>query len=169
MERRRVVIEYLKACRKDWRLAAWPAALMLPLVIFVGVGMEQSAQAQVSISPRRETWSCSLDNVAASLTLCIGNPDNRRAMFLTDVLAQSTTSTGGQFIIRYGTGSNCATGTTSLLPSAATAARLSAAGNGVAATSIQLLSAPRVPPGNDICILGVATNTFSGQLMGYYE
>ncbi len=127
------------------------------------------AEAQVSLTQRRETWTCSLDNLAASLTLCIANPDNRRAMFLTDVVAQSTTSTGGQFLIRYGTGTNCATGTTSLLPSLATAARLSAAGNGVAATSIQLLSALRVPPGNDICILGVATNTFTGQLNGYYE
>jgi hypothetical protein len=122
------------------------------------------------VSTPRAIWTCSLDDIAATLTRCKDNPDPQYAMYITDIVAQSTTTTGGTFLIRYGDNgtANCGANTVSVLPSAATAARLSAPANTSPATIIQLLTPLRVPPGKDLCVLGVATNTFTGQINGYF-
>ena len=121
------------------------------------------------------SFTCSADNIGASLTLltgCTQAPENYRR-FITDVVAQSTTATGGQFILRQGTAvasggsANCATSTTSVLPSAATAARLSAAANTGPPTVIDLTTPVIVPANKDLCVLGVGTNTTSIQITGY--
>jgi hypothetical protein len=143
------------------------------VALFIALAMaggyfEPTAEAQIPNASQAQTWTCSLDNIGATLTLCIQAPsDPTVTRYLTYVVAQSTTTTAGQFILRYGTGTNCATGTVSLLPSAATAARIAAPANTAAATVIALPSALKIPPGNDLCVLGVATNTFTGQLGGY--
>jgi len=118
-------------------------------------------------------FTCSADNIAATLTKLTNcddadlpaQPGMRR--YITDVVAQSTTTTAGQWILRYGTGTNCGTGTTSLLPSAATVVRLAAPANTAAPTIIPLRTPVIVPSGQDLCVLGVATNTVTIQVNGY--
>jgi len=127
-----------------------------------------TVQAQSAF--RGPLFACTADNIAATLTLipdCYApSPGTRR--YITDIVAQSTTATGGQFILRYGTGTNCGTGTVSLLPGPpTTAARLSAAGNGVQATTINFQTPIVVPPGQDLCVLGVATNTVNITVTGF--
>lgn len=113
-------------------------------------------------------WTCGLDAVAASLTKCpaVPNPGDLR-LVITDIVAQSTTATAGQFLLQYGTGSNCGTGTASLLPSAASAVRIAAPANTAAATVIRFETGLVVPAGKDLCVLGVATNTVTIQITGY--
>jgi len=117
-------------------------------------------------------FSCSADNIAATLTeLSAGcsaaTVPSTASLYITDVIAQSTTATAGQFILRSGTGTNCGTGTTSVLPSAATVVRFSAAGNGVAPTVINFTTPIKVTADHGLCVLGVATNTVTIQVTGF--
>jgi hypothetical protein len=113
-------------------------------------------------------WTCSLDNIGATLTLCMRAPNPGLRRYITSITAQSTTATGGQWILRHGTGTNCGTGTVSLLPSAASAARYSAPANTAAATTMTFAQGVLVVPGGkDLCLLGVATNTTTMDIFGY--
>ncbi len=113
------------------------------------------------------TWTCSLDNIGATLTRCIESPEPSLRRYVTDIVAQSTTATAGQFILRTGTGTNCGTSTASFLPSAATAARLASPANTAAPTRIHLETPLVVPAGHDLCLLGIAVNTTTIQINGY--
>lgn len=141
--------------------AAWFSPPLLP-----------PASAQQTSTP--DQFSCSADNIGATLTLLSASPSGNctattdgTTRYVTDIIAQSTTATGGQWILRTGTGTNCGTGTASLFPSAATAARFSAAANGAAPASISLRTPLRLPEGKDLCVLGVGTNTTTIQVLGY--
>jgi hypothetical protein len=118
-------------------------------------------------SPNRIT--CGADNIAATLTQLTGcgAPGASVSIYITDVVAQSTTTTGGTWILRQGTGTNCGTGTASVLPSAATVARLSAPANTAAANVISLGTPIKLTANNALCVLGVATNTTTIQVTGY--
>lgn len=125
--------------------------------------------AQVNYSTPITNWSCGLDNIGATLTQCQPAPAAGLRLYVTDVVITSTTATAGQFLIRYGTGANCVTGTTSLLPSAATVARLPYPANTsvVGPTSISLRTPVAAPAANAVCIICVATNTCTVQMTGY--
>lgn len=127
-------------------------------------------EAQPSIAGHQQGatgWSCSLDDIGATLTRCAIAPEEGSTLYITDIVGQSTTGTAGQFILRTGTGTNCGTGTASLLPSAATAARIAYPANTAEPTHLPFSTPIRVPHGKDLCLLGVATQTFTGQIWGY--
>jgi len=151
-----------------WRKAV-PVLFLASLLAFVGYPWgDQPAQAQ-SFVPG-PSWTCSLDAIGATLTRCALAPtggDSGTKRFVTDIVAQSTTATAGQFILRTGTGTNCGTGTVSLFPSAATVIRFSAPGNGSAPTVISFRTPLEVPKDSDLCLLGVGTNTVTAQISGY--
>lgn len=119
-------------------------------------------------------FACGADDIGATLTRlkisgggeCLGPVDNNRR-YITDIVAQSTTATSGLWILRYGTGTNCGTGTASILPSAATVARLVAPANTIVPTVMHFNTPLIVPTGKDICVLGVATNTTTLEVSGY--
>jgi hypothetical protein len=141
-------------------------ALALPLLAYTVARL----YAQPSIAGHQQGatgWSCSLDDIGATLTRCALAPEEGSTLYITDLVGQSTTGTAGQFILRTGTGSNCGTGTASLLPSAATAARIVYPANTAAPTHLRFGTPIRVPHGKDLCLLGVATQTFTGQIWGY--
>lgn len=114
-------------------------------------------------------WSCSLDNIGATLTQCKAATGAGIKAYVTDIVIASTTATAGQFIIRTGTGSNCGTGTASLFPSAATVVRFPYPGNTstIGSTTIHLVTPLNPPAASAICILCVATNTCTVQMQGY--
>lgn len=114
-----------------------------------------------------QPWACSLDGIGTTLTECRAAPGTGKRLYLTDVVAQSTTATAGLFLIRTGTGTNCATGMASLLPSAATAVRLAHPANTAAPLLIRLSTPLAAPVNSAICVLGVVTNTVTIQLSGY--
>lgn len=125
--------------------------------------------AQVNYSTPINNWSCGLDNIGATLTQCQPAPAAGLRLYVSDVVIASTTATAGQFLIRYGTGANCVTGTTSLLPSAATVARLPYPANtsAIGSTTIHLRTPIAAPAANAVCIICVATNTCTVQMGGY--
>lgn len=114
-------------------------------------------------------FTCSADNIGNTLTQLTGCAGAGAGLkyYITDIIAQSTTSTGGQWLLRTGTGTNCGTGTASILPSAATAARFSAPANTSAATSINFVTPIATAANVQVCVLGVGTNTTTIQINGY--
>lgn len=113
-------------------------------------------------------FTCSLDGIAATLTLiCPGQSDPTLTLYVTTIVAQSTTTTSGNFLLEYGTGTNCGTGTVAFFPSAAAAVRIAAPASTSAPTVIALTTPLKVPAGKDLCLLGVATNTVTAVIAGY--
>jgi hypothetical protein len=113
------------------------------------------------------TWSCSLDAIGATLTECRPAPGAGLKLYLTDLVIGSTTATAGQFLVRYGTGTNCGTGTTSLLPAAATVARYGYPLNTSAPATLRFATPLGAAANSAICIICVATNTCTVQMSGY--
>ncbi len=149
--------------RHTWSRHGWLAAPAVALALLVWFA-QPPAVAQ-SRSPG-ESWECSVDDIGASLTLCEPAHDGYR-LYLTDVVMQSTTTTVGQALIRYGTGSACGTGTVSLLPSAAAVPRLAYTPSTAAPTVISLRTPVSAPRNTDICIICTATQTCTAQLTGF--
>ena len=147
----------------SWFLGAW-----LALIGWCAWGILSSPSAKAQAAYPGTPWTCSVDNVGAALVLCqSASADLSVRRYVTDIVAQSTTTTAGQFLLQYGTGSACATGTTSLLPSSATVIRIAAPGNGSAPALVSLRTPLVIPSGKDLCLLGVVTNTVTAQISGY--
>lgn len=120
---------------------------------------------QTALNAPTKPWDCALTGLAAALTQCQAAPAAGR-LYITDITVDTTTATAGTYLIEYGTGANCATGTTKLYPST----------NGPAGWTAPVLGAPQkinftVPLQpvalNAICVLGTATNTINIELEGF--
>lgn len=133
----------------------------------IGFGLIANLEATQTTNLGAGTWFCSLDNVDGTLTLCKTAPPAGTRLYVSQLTASSTTTTGGQLLVRYGTGSACATGTTSLLPAAATAARIGYPASTSAAMVLPFDPPLEVPEGQDLCVICVATNTCSVDLRGW--
>lgn len=151
------------------KLKIGAACALLVAVMLVGAFGGFSPPAFVEAQTRGgEYWTCSVDDIGNTLTQCAGvPPDGASRYYLTNVVIASTTATGGEYILRYGTGANCATGTTSFFPAAATVVRFGFPGNTAAAGTVTLMTPVSTAPGTAICILCIATNTCSATLTGY--
>lgn len=150
----------------------WNGETILAVAILVGLLLSlffSTAYGQTYTRPGQlsQSWTCSLDNIAATLTECQPAAPAGYRLYVTDVIAQSTTATGGQFLLRTGTGTNCATGTASLLPSSATVVRIAHPGNTVQAAHMKFVTPLAAPVASAICALGVATNTLTIILLGF--
>lgn len=120
---------------------------------------------QTALNAPTKPWDCALTGLAASLTQCQAAPATGR-LYITDITVDTTTATAGTYLIEFGTGVNCATGTTKLYPSA----------NGPAGWTAPVLGAPQkinftVPlqPAalNAVCVIGTVTNTVNIELEGF--
>ena len=151
--------------RKDFWYVGGLVALFLVVVLW-SVPSMPTAQAQSTILNGYPSWTCSVDNVAATSTQCGNFPKPDESFYLSWVIAQSTTTTGGQFLIQSGTVAGCASGTTSFIPAAAAVIRLGSAAN-TAAPSLLVFDPPlQVPRGRLLCVLGKATDTTTLQMGG---
>lgn len=128
-------------------------------------------QMQVSGQYKRygsETfWTCGLNSLAATLTQCQTAPGANLVLYVTDIMVQTTTTTSGTYAIQTGTGTNCATGTAALFPVSGTANRFNAPPTTAPMSIINLQTPLKVPANAAICVIGVATNTISIQLIGF--
>lgn len=124
------------------------------------------ASAVPVVAPTK--WTCALDNIAGTLTQCQAAPAAGQRLWLTSVVAISTTGTAATFAIRQGTGANCGTSTAGLLPGATTSRTYILPAN--TGNPIQMFF-PEVGIGaiaaNAICVIGAATNTLNITLSGY--
>lgn len=133
-------------------------AVMIPL----------SASAQNIGYP---TWSCALAGLAATLTQCQAIPvyPGKRHV-ITDIIVGTTTSTSGSWAIQSGTGTNCATGTTVVMPKSGSGSdRFKAPVTDGAMTDMDLQTPLKIADGHAVCVIGTATNTINIQLIGYTE
>jgi len=112
-------------------------------------------------------WSCALNGIAATLTQCQAAPAAGLSLYITGLYVQTTTTTSGTYALQYGTGTNCATGTTALFPSSGTSNRFNAPITSNAMASIFFPVPIKVPAANALCLIGVATNTISAQIVGF--
>ena len=112
-------------------------------------------------------WTCSLDNIGATLTKCKDKAADGQRLYITDITITSTTATAGLFLLRTGTGTDCGTATLSLFPSLATVPRFGYPGNASAPTTIRFVTPLKPPAETDLCLIGSATNTATFQISGY--
>lgn len=114
-------------------------------------------------------FECSFNAIAATLTQltgCAGAGAGLR-YYITDIAIQTTTTTSGTFAFQTGTVTNCGTGTAALFPVSATANRFNAiiTSNGLGVYNF--VTPLQTAVNAQICVIGVATNTVSGQVKGY--
>lgn len=119
-------------------------------------------------------WTCSLDDLADSPTLCISAPEPGMRRYITDIIAQSTKTTGGvlQLVhnksVATGGSADCGGAVTSaIFPAGIEVGRFAAAANTLAPMTVRLRTPIVVPTGRDLCAYGDPTNTASLQLIGY--
>ena len=113
------------------------------------------------------TWSCGLNALAATLTECQAAPGAGLRLYLTDLVVQTTTAVSGTYAVQYGTGTNCVTGTTALLPVSGTANSFNAPITSEGADFVNFKTPIRAGVNTAICVIGTLTNTISIQLSGY--
>jgi hypothetical protein len=114
------------------------------------------------------SWSCAQDNIAATLTQCQAAPSAGYSLYVTSIVAISTTATAATFALRQGTGSNCVTGTAGVLPGASTARTYVLPAN--TAAPIVLNMGPvgvKLTAASALCVIGAATNTLNITVSGY--
>lgn len=114
-------------------------------------------------------FTCSFNGIAATLTQLTGCGGAGAGLkyYITDIAIQTTTTTSGTYAFQTGTGTNCGTGTTAFFPSSSTSNRFNAVitSNGMPGLSFM---SPLVTGANvEVCVIGVATNTVSGQISGF--
>jgi hypothetical protein len=112
-------------------------------------------------------WTCTLANLANTLTQCVAPPAAGLRHYITDITVQTTTATSGQYAIQTGTGSNCGTSTAPLFPSSSTSDRWNAPTNASASDTKNFTSPLKPTTLHAICVIGTATNTITIQLQGY--
>jgi len=145
------------------------ALILLGLVLLQTVGQAQT--------PGVGAWACSADNVSdAANILCIAASPGGQTRYITDVVSQSTTTTGGFFNIVSGASApadpcslSAGAGQT-LYPNLGigNAERFIAPPNNIRAAHFRPITPIRVPKGTDICVIGDANgNPVTVQLSGY--
>ncbi len=137
---------------------------ILPGAILAALLIQSPVKAQPML--RGEAWSCSLDDIGSTLTLCeqalepgIGHK------YITDVIAQSTGLASVTFSLKTGTGANCGTGTEILLLKSAVGNRLAVTAN-LLPTDISLKTPIQIPRDQDLCVLGGTQTSVVVQIQG---
>jgi hypothetical protein len=136
--------------------------------IFLALASSAWAQGRVTLDhPQR--FAASVADIGATLTE-IQAAVTGQAIYVTDVILQSSTATAGTFALRSGTGTNCATNPIGVMPQPGVATptlTLGYPGNASAPLQIALSMPFRLPAGTALCIIGTATNLARGQVHGF--
>ena len=113
-------------------------------------------------------WNAGVDNIGATLTEVVGNPGAGLSLYIRTIVAGSTTTTAGQFLLRRGTGTNCGTGTTTIFPGTATTTPRAASPANTSNPTVITFDPPlKITANNAVCLLGVATNTTWAEISGF--
>ncbi len=112
-------------------------------------------------------FNAGFNSIAATLTQIQAAPAAGLSLYITDINIQTTTATSGTYAFQAGTGANCVTGTTAIFPVSGTANRFNAPINSNAMANFKFETPIKLTAANALCVIGVATNTVSGQVMGY--
>lgn len=143
------------------------AIIVLMLAAIGHADINSSGNTVITRNGGVTPWTCGLNAIAATLTQCQAAPGAGLSLYITDIQVQTTTTTSGTYSIQTGTGTNCGTGTAALFPVSGTANRFNAPITSNAMASINFMSPLKVPANSAVCLIGVATNTISAQMVGF--
>lgn len=131
--------------------------------------VQKSATADYSPAPLGTVtqFKCSFNALAATLTQCQAAPAAGLKIYVQTLHIQTTTTTSGTYALQAGTGANCVTGTTAMFPSSGTANRFNAPITTSAMATINFNPPLDLAAATALCVIGVATNTVSGQIEGF--
>lgn len=115
------------------------------------------------------TFNCGFNAIAATLTQLTGcgAPAAGLSFYITSIAIQTTTTTSGTYAFQSGTGTNCGTGTTAVFPVSATGSRFNAPITSQPMANINFPVPIKLTTASALCVIGVATNTVSGQVTGF--
>lgn len=111
-------------------------------------------------------WTCGLNALGTTRTQCQAAPGANVSLYVTSILAQSSTTTAGQFTVTSGTGANCATTNNALL-AGSTAALYASPANTSAPAIITFQTPLKLATNTELCALGVATNLTELTVVGF--
>lgn len=142
--------------------------MKLWIAIIVLVFIATTAQMWIRQGSQAQEWVVGHAGIGATLTQVKAVPASGGQHHITLILNQSTTSTANQWSIQSGTGTNCATATTAVLPADGVSTLYVGATNAQAVQIIPLNGSPiHVTPGHAICVLGIATQLSRINIVGY--
>jgi hypothetical protein len=130
-----------------------------------------SAEAQTgrTVIDHPNRFAANVADVGATLTE-IGAAITGQAYYVTGIVLVSSTSTGGTFAIRAGTGANCATNPVGVWPQPGVASPTLTypyPANTAAPYVIQFSVPIKAAVGSAICLVGTATNLARGAVLGF--
>jgi hypothetical protein len=154
--------------RRGYRLATCGALLVVSLSSIAHAQVNQSTpDAPEYVAAKLATFKCGFNAIAATLTQCQAAPAAGSKIYIVTLHVQTTTTTSGTFALQTGTGTNCVTGTAALFPSSGTANRFNAVISSSGMQTITFNPPLDAPAAAALCVIGVATNTVSGQIAGF--
>lgn len=118
-------------------------------------------------SDHTNRFTAGFNSIANTLTEIKAAPSAGLSIYITDITIQTTTATSGTFAFQSGTGTNCGTSTTAVFPSSGTSNRFNASINSGPMTDIKFVIPLKLTTVHALCVIGVATNTVSGQVNGF--
>lgn len=148
--------------------------LLLALLV-TGLLWASPAAAQVAVSSQSQVYGtgdvvpfkCAFNAIAATLTQCQAAPAAGLKIYIRTLMIQTTTVTSGTYAVQSGTGVNCVTGTAGVFPQSSTTNRFNAPITSQAMAVITFDPPLDLPAASAACVIGVATNTVSGQMAGF--
>lgn len=123
---------------------------------------------QYSVAPAQ--WTCKLQALAATLTECQAAAPAGYSLYLTSVIATTTTGTAGTFALRSGTGTNCGTTTTGVWPQpggASPTRTVTAPITTAAPMQWNFGTGLKLTAQHALCVIGTTTNTIDITVTGY--
>jgi len=142
--------------------------LILTLLFILAVPWLSHAQTYIRPGNLTASWRCTLVGLAATLTQCQAVPVvSSQRHYITDIIVGTTTTTPGTYSVQYGTGTNCATGTTALFPSTGTGDRFDAPAIAQGMNSFHFITPLQPAAGAAICVIGEATDTIDIVIHGF--
>lgn len=129
------------------------------------------AHAQTRTVPSHPgMFSAAIPDVGATLTEIKAAPTGGQSIYVTDVMLGSSTSTAGTFALRSGTGTNCGTSTTGVIPQPGVSSPtglISYPANSANVFVLNMTMSIKLPAGHALCVIGSATNLARGQVNGF--
>lgn len=115
-------------------------------------------------------WSCGVTAIGATLTQCQAAPAASTSLYITDITVVSDTATAGSYTLRFGTGTNCATGVATFFPAVAsiTTGKIPYPANTANLPVWHSFGTPiKITAANAVCIICVATQTCTASIQGF--
>ena len=132
-----------------------------------------SLSGDVRAQTRGEVWSCGVDEIFDVRTLCRLAPEPGMRLYVTDVIAQSTTATGDLFSLWYaksvatGGTANCGSSDEAQILPPSVSPWFAASNNATAPAHLRFNPALIVPTGKDFCLQGGTNESITIQVLGY--